>query len=1167
VCENLIVEQELPLSSGFKAELIDNPARSRVSDQCIGNRMKRTGIFKKMLIAVVVLLVISVVLLFTLDLGFLKNTIEQQVRDATGRSFEIDGDLSINLGNELLISSGDLKLGNASWAGENQLVEIQELNVRIDPMSIWKGPLIIRQLDLDGVNVFLTQNENGQSNWVLSKAEPAAPAEELPFLLESFSLKNAEVNFHGPRLDRPIHAVIESLIQRIETDGMIHADLKGSLSGRTVSFKGVAGPNSRLLSGSDFEVKGSGNFGNIAVAGSAVFDNLWLPQRPEFDLNVVGPELSELTEMLGVEGLGTGDLSFTAAGTSDGENLTTRLLGNFGEFRLDITNVQASLQKITGSSVNAQVSGPNFGRLARLVDMEGWPEEAFEMQAQVQRPQQGLQIDTFELSVAGAEVSLSGSIPDFPRAGGSEIKLNVTGSDLAPFQQATGLPSLPAGAFALVGDIGAHKDGTTQVNVRYELPLGDGTLSGTIGGGEGLSGSDLVFSGTGENANELGQVLDITGMAAEAWTSSAGIRISDPEYFELTNGRFGTEGLDIDLEGRIGTVSLQEHTDVHFAVTGDRLFDFQAMVGEETSLPEQAFSISGHATAIPDAWQLDGLSGNTGTTMFEINGTLGQGPSMSGSDLQIEASGTDLGKMFAVPGEARLPDGPFTLSSRVGLSKDRLELKNIQAVAGPLIFKLDANLPWPLDFSEGQFNLQTSGQNITRILPELVGLDLDAEDFEIQADGNWQDGRVSISKGSARIGESAMQAQGTLDLPPNLSATDLTFNISSPDLSRLGTIDGARWGTIPFQLDTAFKGTNTRFTMEQFQAQLGESKVLGTFTVDFEPETPQFNLQFTTNRLNLKPFQVDPVEGGRKDEAEPESDERLIPELIFPLEALSKFEGQFAFTAERVLLKRITLHNNAMTGEVREGALTITEMGTDGFKGRLAANISLTPLPEGGASLQASASSKGLIINLSEQSEEEKEALPAFDVDINLTGHGASLREAAASLQGNIIVNSPGGLVKNKKTESVSGLFLAEIVAAISPSESSKEEINISCFAAVMKANEGVIELDPGIALQSDKLNVYATGKIDLNNENVNVNFRTETRNAAKLSASELISPYVKLSGTLSDPSVALDPKGTLLSGGAAYLTGGLSILAKKALGSLTTSKDPCAEHLEKGAN
>ena len=87
---------------------------------------------------------------------------------------------------------------------------------------------------------------------------------------------------------------------------------------------------------------------------------------------------------------------------------------------------------------------------------------------------------------------------------------------------------------------------------------------------------------------------------------------------------------------------------------------------------------------------------------------------------------------------------------------------------------------------------------------------------------------------------------------------------------------------------------------------------------------------------------------------------------------------------------------------------------------------------------------------------------------------------------------------------------------------------------------------------------------VNLDSEKIDVNFRSETRKAVDISASELFSPYVKLSGTLAKPSVALDTKGTLLSGGAAYLSGGLSILAKKALDQLGGTKDPCAEYLEK---
>jgi hypothetical protein len=47
------------------------------------------------------------------------------------------------------------------------------------------------------------------------------------------------------------------------------------------------------------------------------------------------------------------------------------------------------------------------------------------------------------------------------------------------------------------------------------------------------------------------------------------------------------------------------------------------------------------------------------------------------------------------------------------------------------------------------------------------------------------------------------------------------------------------------------------------------------------------------------------------------------------------------------------------------------------------------------------------------------------------------------------------------------------------------------------------------------------------------------------VSATDFITPFAKLEGTLSSPRITLDPKGTVVEGGAAVATFGLSILAK----------------------
>ncbi|MFT5770027.1 MAG: hypothetical protein ACI9H8_002009, partial [Lysobacterales bacterium] len=90
---------------------------------------------KKIILSVFALLVISLGLLFTLDLGFLRGSIEKKIEAATGRDFAFGENVSIHLGSELVIDAGGLKLGNAQWAGTEPFVSVGTMHVVIDTLS------------------------------------------------------------------------------------------------------------------------------------------------------------------------------------------------------------------------------------------------------------------------------------------------------------------------------------------------------------------------------------------------------------------------------------------------------------------------------------------------------------------------------------------------------------------------------------------------------------------------------------------------------------------------------------------------------------------------------------------------------------------------------------------------------------------------------------------------------------------------------------------------------------------------------------------------------------------------------------------------------------------------------------------------------------------------
>ena len=73
--------------------------------------------------------------------------------------------------------------------------------------------------------------------------------------------------------------------------------------------------------------------------------------------------------------------------------------------------------------------------------------------------------------------------------------------------------------------------------------------------------------------------------------------------------------------------------------------------------------------------------------------------------------------------------------------------------------------------------------------------------------------------------------------------------------------------------------------------------------------------------------------------------------------------------------------------------------------------------------------------------------------------------------------------------------------------------------------SEGVLQADPGIVVQTDKMNIASHGVIDFRTEALDLNFKTGARKGIGISAAEFINPYIKVAGTLGDPKLTLDRK------------------------------------------
>ena len=138
------------------------------------------------------------------------------------------------------------------------------------------------------------------------------------------------------------------------------------------------------------------------------------------------------------------------------------------------------------------------------------------------------------------------------------------------------------------------------------------------------------------------------------------------------------------------------------------------------------------------------------------------------------------------------------------------------------------------------------------------------------------------------------------------------------------------------------------------------------------------------------------------------------------------------------------------------------------------------------------------------------------------------------------------------------GSFFNELFVAVNPFAKTEPRTRVECTAAAVDIVDGIVKLDPGFVIRTDKVDISAYGSVDLGSEKIDLKFKNSPRKGIGLSATGLVKPYIKVGGSLAKPALTLDAPSALLSGTAAVATGGLSILVTGLFDRISTAANPC---------
>jgi hypothetical protein len=1121
------------------------------------------------LLAIVLLIAIAVTVLVNLDPNRFKGNLERFVAAQTDRTFKITGSLDIDLGRHTHLTISGVHLGNPQWASIQDMVQLDKLALTVDLFSLFDGPFVIELLELSGARIHLEKNPDGEDNWTFggkTESDPKTDSKPIPLILRIARIDDFQLTYLDSDLLTPLQLKMVSLEQTQTEAGLFEATLDGAINTRPVAVSGQYGPLDSLLTGLNFEYQVSGKFDTLTITSGGSIDNLLQPHHPEFTLSVNGPDIDHVTDMLGLTDLGSGGLDVEASVRPRDDRLEAQVHGNLGEFLIDMDAFASALTDLRTAQLTIRASGPNLGQVERLFGTSVLPDDPFELDGNITRSGRLLTIEQLELNIGGSRFNLDGSMSEFPKLRGSTLDLTIVGTDIARFREILNLPGVVSGPFNAAANLKISPEGTELLDLSIRTSMAETRISGTLGEPPEYQGTIMDVEISGKNLQDLGNAYDISTLIAGPFNLTGKVEFQEREFITHEKIRISAGDNRLEISGTVGFDFLESDTDIQLSASGPDLRQIAAMAYINESIPAKPYGVRGRLQVVPDGYRVHKMEARIGEAEIGIDGLISRKADFAGSSVTFQAAGPDLEHLLADTRQFDVPPGPFRATGKVRLEVDEIEVENVEIDAAGAELRGDANIVLPTGWSDikssnGVFEVSASGPDLSAVLPEFDFYQPDASVFKLQALGKWDEDRWSFDAVKIEIDDARLDFSGKLDQPPDWSATELNLDANIGNLAKLGLINGRRLPAMPFELRAHFTGTPGTFEMDELTARLGESDFSGQIAISLQKQIPGIDIRIQSNRLDIDAFatQYDqPAELEEDESSEVPDDDRLIPDREIRLDILRKFDAQLALEAQQLLFQEKEYRDLALYADVTDGMLNVHRAEASGDNGELTATFVAEPENDA-AKITGSLRGTDLYLGVFGQSGDDVAIAPRIEAKIDLTGTGHTVHELVGTLTGKARFTSNGGRTPNSKSGSfIFGDFFAEVFTAVNPFAKEDPYTEVVCIAILLDATNGKLAVDPGIVVQTNKMNIVSTGLIDLVTEKIDLNFRTASRGRIGISAGQFINPYIKVAGTLANPKLTLDPQGTLVSGGAAVATLGLSILAKTAWDRVFRSKDPC---------
>jgi uncharacterized protein involved in outer membrane biogenesis len=847
-----------------------------------------------------------------------------------------------------------------------------------------------------------------------------------------------------------------------------------------------------------------------------------------------------------------------------------------GEAELRADGSVTDPPRFSGSDLKVQASGPDLSAFSTLAGLQ-FPARSFEIEGSVKGGDERFRFESVRARLDRSVLSLEGSSPTLTKVDGVDVRVHVEGPDLAEILALAGLEDLPNDPFEVDGRIRVSGKRYALTDVSGSVGDLDVKLDGTIATIDGFVGTDVVLAASGRDLSRLGRYAEYDTLPADPYRVEGHLRV-ESEGYRLDAVEAEVGDISAKVAGLVGGRSGLDGSDLSIEVRGGRLSDIAAF-GHLPELPAQPFSVVGRVAVAEGAYRLQPLSGALGANRIEIEGLLGPFPNLERSELSVKVTGPDLADVaeaVRTATEVELPDLPresYEVSGHVRAIDRRYELTDVAIRLGQASLMAHGWVGAMPEFHGTDLTLDANGPTASSI-GLIAGITLPDEPFRIAGRAEWDEAGARFHDLRAEVGSHSLRVDGALGRLPKLIGTALDLHSSGPEPDLIGQwVDLSRLPAEPYDVAAHFDGTPEEFTLRGFRARLGDSDLAGEVRVDLRGK-PTVHGVLTSRQIDLRPLlpkkfadEIEELEGEEPKDRKASEEKtkrasgddgkrRALSDEPFDFQILMDQDADIHLSIGSLTLQRSKLIDFELRLKLTDGHLQVDPVSMAGLSGgTLSATLDLEPLADS-YRLETRLDLENARLELLSYGD-DRQQWPPIDVHFDLSGQGRSQRELASGLTGYAVLDVGSGSLDPSILDLLAFDVVVELLEVLNPFRKEEKFTQMECAVFVARFEDGRATLEP-LATQTDKLTIVGHGRINLENEKLDLSWNAKPRKGVGVSASAITNSYIKIGGTLGSPSLEVKPLRAVTATGAAVATAGLSLLASGMWDRITADKKVC---------